>query len=82
MCFEAGDIITGTENSNIEYGVTNTEMLKGKVVRVYKGVFGKEMEIKVLDHVKKSKIGISYYVEASRDLFKHVRPRNNIRKIE
>ena len=77
-----GDIVTSTVKSNERYNVINTRMLKGKVIRFYEGNSGKCMTIIVLNHAREHEIGISYHVEASRDLFKHVRPRNNVRKIE
>ena len=56
--FEVGDIITGTCESDLAFGVTNTGMIEGEVTRV--GQAG--VSLKVLKHTDKNRIGFEAFV--------------------
>lgn len=61
--FKVGDIIRGRKND--KYRITNEEMLKAEVLRVE----NRNMDIKILDHKNKEKIGLTYPVENDKRLF-------------
>lgn len=53
MKFKVGDIVTGANNNN-EYGITNQDMYKGKIIKIRKNGY---IDIKILDHKVKNRIG-------------------------
>jgi hypothetical protein len=57
--FKVGDIVTGNELSNGEYGIISTDMLKGEVV----DILGREMTIRVLEHNCPQYYGDEYVVK-------------------
>ena len=44
--FKVGDIVRGLKNE--EYGITNEEMLKAKILNVYEDV--KKVKVEILEH--------------------------------
>jgi hypothetical protein len=60
--FSVGDIITGTDESDDEYGITTSEMTKGEVVEV---LDEDRIRVKILEHeTSPYAIGDTYPVEA------------------
>jgi hypothetical protein len=60
--FSVGDIITGTDESDIEYGITTSEMTKGEVVEV---IDEDRIRVKILEHeTSPYAIGDAFDVEA------------------
>ena len=57
--FKVGDIVRGLENA--EYGITNDEMLKAKILNVYEDV--KKVKVEVLEHKESYYEGHTYTIE-------------------
>lgn len=62
--FKVGDIICGIANNG--YSVTNEKMKKAEVLKIYDS----SMQIKILSHEDKEKIGATSYVENTSSKFK------------
>lgn len=56
--FKVGDLVKG--NNPTRYGITNTRMTKGEVVRV---IAKDEIKVKVVEHPYRFEIGRTYYVD-------------------
>ena len=57
--FKVGDIVRGLKNE--EYGITNDEMLKAKILNVYEDV--KKVKVEVLEHKESYYKGHTYTIE-------------------
>lgn len=74
--FKVGDIIKGKANTE-KYGLTNKNMTKGEVTKVYNN---SEIEVKILEHAKyDSQVGKKYDVES--ELFELVSPSSSKKSI-
>lgn len=61
---EVGDIVTGRPSSNDHYGITTTEMYKGKVTATSTHFGEPNITVEILEHADESEVGSSYPVDA------------------
>ena len=63
MKFKVGDIVRGL--TDLEYGITNTNMTKGEVIAVGKFIHKHDIVIKVLEHKNSNHIGEVHSVNSN-----------------
>ena len=57
--FKVGDIVRGLKNE--EYGITNEEMLKAKILDVYEDL--KKVKVRIIEHKESYYSGHTYTIE-------------------